>query len=289
MSGRALAARIEALLGRTPQALVPLHGGCIAEVMRVELVDGSRVVVKQARGDGGGDLMLEAFMLGELKRRSGLPVPAVLAAEPDLLLLDYIEHDPNAGLDASAQVHAAELIAALHDIRGEAFGFERDTLIGPLPQPNPWNPSWTAFFRDRRLLHMTRVAREAGRLPAATAARLERLAARLGELIEEPEHPSLLHGDLWTGNVLIGRGRIAGFVDPAIYFGHPEIELAFATLFGTFGEPFFRRYRALRPLTPGFFEERRDLYNLYPLLVHVRLFGGGYLGGIERTLTRLGL
>jgi fructosamine-3-kinase len=137
---------------------------------------------------------------------------------------------------------------------------------------------------------MAGLARAAGSLPMAMLQRLERLAARLDTLLEEPPYPSLLHGDLWTGNVLVGRGgRIAGFVDPAIYFGHPEIELAFGTLFGTFGAPFFRRYAEQRPLTPGFFELRRDLYNLYPLLVHVCLFGAGYLGGIERTLGRLGL
>lgn len=114
------------------------------------------------------------------------------------------------------------------------------------------------------------------------------LAARLEELIGEPARPSLLHGDLWTGNLLVASARVVGVVDPAIYHGHPEIELAFGTLFGTFGEPFFRRYREVRGLEPGFLEERRHLYNLYPLLVHVRLFGGGYAGAVERTLARFG-
>ena len=89
--------------------------------------------------------------------------------------------------------------------------------------------------------------------------------------------------------MLAERDHITGFLDPAIYYGHPEIELAFITLFNTFGEAFFHRYHALRPIAPGFFEQRRDLYNLYPLLVHVRLFGGGYVPPIERTLAGLGL
>ena len=92
-----------------------------------------------------------------------------------------------------------------------------------------------------------------------------------------------------TSNILVKSGRIAAVLDPAIYFGHPEIELAFATLFGTLGEPFFARYRELAPLDPGFFELRRDLYNLYPLLVHVTLFGRSYLGPIERFLDRVGV
>ena len=94
---------------------------------------------------------------------------------------------------------------------------------------------------------------------------------------------------MWAGNVLVNQGRVTGFVDPAIYFGDPEVELAFSTLFGTFGDSFFARYGELRPLKPGFFEERRDLYNLYPLLVHVRLFGGSYVSRVESVLNKFGV
>ena len=118
--------------------------------------------------------------------------------------------------------------------------------------------------------------------------RIERLAERLDDLLIEPAFPSLLHGDLWTGNVLTRSGRVAGFVDPAIYCGSPEIELAFGTLFGTFGEAFFEAYTSAMPLEPGFHELRLSLYNLYPRLVHVRLFGSSYLAGIDATLARLG-
>jgi fructosamine-3-kinase len=93
---------------------------------------------------------------------------------------------------------------------------------------------------------------------------------------------------MWGGNVLVNDGCIAGFIDPAIYYADPEIELAFSTLFSTFGEPFFRRYSEIRPIRPDFFEVRRDLYNLWPLLVHVRLFGGGYVRQVERILKSLG-
>lgn len=116
---------------------------------------------------------------------------------------------------------------------------------------------------------------------------IERLAARLPDLIGEPAPPALVHGDLWGGNLLVRDGRVAAFIDPALHHADPEVELAFTTLFGTFGEPFFRRYGEIRPIRPGFFELRRDLYNLYPLLVHVRLFGGSYVGAVGRTVTRL--
>ena len=131
-------------------------------------------------------------------------------------------------------------------------------------------------------------ARRAGRLPEELFKRLEAFAGKIENWIAEPKHPSLIHGDLWGGNVLSGQGRIAGFVDPAIYYADPEIELAFSTMFTTFGQPFFKRYGEIRPIAPGFFEERRDIYNLYPLLVHVRLFGSGYVSGVEHTLARFG-
>lgn len=135
---------------------------------------------------------------------------------------------------------------------------------------------------------MGQQAVDAGRMDMRMLRRIETLAEKCDELLDEPAHDSLLHGDVWSANVLAQGGRITGFIDPAIYYGHPEIELAFITLFSTFGEMFFERYRELRPLAPGFFEVRRDIYNVYPLLVHVRLFGGGYLSGVERVLTRHG-
>lgn len=277
--------RIEAALGVRPRALAPLSGGCIAEAYRAELPGGARVVAKCAAG--AGDLELEAYMLRYLAEHSRLPVPAVLHAEPGILIMEFIE--TAGGLDARAEHHAAELLAELHGVTGPAFGHERDTLIGPLHQPNPWTESWLDFFRDQRLIHMGRAAHAAGRLPDATLRRIERLADRLDRYIETPGPPGLIHGDMWGGNVLARNGRIAGFIDPAIYHADPEIELAFSTLFSTYGSSFFDRYNELRPLSDGFFELRRDLYNLYPLLVHVRLFGGGgYLGGVETTLKRLG-
>ena len=108
------------------------------------------------------------------------------------------------------------------------------------------------------------------------------------EFLEELPTPSLLHGDVWGGNILVHGDHIAGFVDPAIYYGDSEIELSFATMFSTFGEGLFRRYGELRSLRPDFFDICRDLYNLWPLLIHARLFGGGYVKGVETTLTRLG-
>lgn len=282
-----LAERLHAATGREVGALSPLSGGCIAEVYKVAFEDGSVCVAKVGTAGGAGDgLLVEAFMLDYLARESALPVPAVLHAADDLLLIAFIETE--GGLDAAAEEHAAELLAALHAKTAPAFGFERDTLIGPLPQPNPWSESWLDFFREQRLCAMGRLAHARGRLPAESLARLERFCGRLERFIETGSAPALIHGDVWGGNVLTRRGRIAAFVDPAIYYADPEIELAFSTLFGTFGEAFFARYRELRPIAPGFFEARRDIYNLYPLLVHTALFGGHYAASVDAVLRRYG-
>jgi fructosamine-3-kinase len=285
-----LKARLEQVLGSAVVEAGSLPVGFGLTGLTLKLADGRRLAVKARQGVGRGkpSLELEAYMLGELARHSDLPVPLVHHAEPDLLVMDFIKND-GSGITPSVERHAGELIAQLHATRREGFGYACDTLIGPLAQPNPKSPRWVPFFRDQRLLVMARQAHAEGSLPSEMLHRIERLAGRIDDYLIEPPFPSLLHGDLWTGNVLVRGGRIAGFVDPAIYCGHPEIELAFATLFGTFGEAFFEAYESLSPLEPGFHEVRRDIYNLYPRLVHVRLFGSGYLSGIEATLARLGI
>lgn len=283
MARAALEARIAEAAGARVLGLQPLSGGCVGDVFSADLASGDRVVVKT--GEAGSRLDVEGDMLNALAR-AGLPVPAVVYAADALLVMEYIE--TSGGLTESAEEHAAELLARLHENTAPAFGLGRDTLIGGLTQPNGWEQSWLAFFRDRRLRSMAGEAHRAGRLPARTVGRVEKLAARLSEWIVEPERPSLVHGDAWGGNILCRKGRVAAFIDPAIYYADPEIELAFGTLFGTFGRPFFRRYGEMRPLGDGFFEARRDLYNLYPLLVHTRLFGGSYAGDVERTLARFG-
>jgi fructosamine-3-kinase len=276
---------LEAALGSPVVSIRPLGGGCIGEVREVGLADGRRLVAKSAQGAPAGSLELEAWMIDYLARHSALPLPEVVHAREGLLVLSYIEG--GAPMTAKAEEHAAELLAALHGVEGSAFGLERDTLIGALPQPNPPTPHWTAFFAEQRLIAFGRLALSRGRIKRETFGDLERLAGNIERYLEEPRAPALIHGDCWSGNLIVGRDCIAGFIDPAIYYAHPEVELAFTTLFGTFGESFFARYQELRPIAPGFFELRCQLYNLYPLLVHAILFGGSYARSVERTLQRL--
>jgi len=275
---------IARVTGSRPVRFQPMGGGCVADVREVTLENGHSIVAKA--GDAGANLVLEGYMLQYLRDPGGLPVPDVLYSDDELLLMSRIESA--GGLSGGAQAEAADMLAALHGVMSDRFGFDRATVIGGLHQPNDEAQDWVAFFRDRRLLYMAAQALDAGCLAVPLMARVETLAGKLGNWLDNSATPSLIHGDMWGGNVLCSRGRISGFIDPAIYYADAEIELAFSTLFNTFGDAFFDRYAEHRPIRPGFFEERRALYNLYPLLVHVRLFGGSYVGSVEGTLKRFG-
>jgi fructosamine-3-kinase len=274
-------ARIEAIAGAPIIGSATMHGGDIAAVWRADLADGRTLVAKS-----GANLAIEGWMLGYLKEHTRAPVPEVYHADDDLLLMELIGNDGT--LDPFAETHLGDVIAALHAHEGVHFGLGRDTVIGGLPQINTETDDWREFFRDRRLLAMARNALDAGRLPGAVMTRVEKLCGRLHVWIRNESRPLLIHGDLWSGNILSRNTKIVGLIDPAIYYADPEIELAFMTLFNSVGKKFFARYARHRPLREGFFEERRDLYNLYPLLVHVRLFGGAYVAQVERTLARYG-
>jgi len=272
------------LLGAPLEGVAPLSGGCVGEVYGATAA-GEAVVIKV---DPGGTELLatEGRMLRHLAQQSPLPAPDPVHFEPGLLIMPRLPGDHRFGPEA--EDHAADLFAALHGQPAPHFGFPYDTVIGGLPQPNPRFERWAEFFARARLLEMAGQARAAGRLDDPLYDRIARFADDAAEWFPEPDHPALLHGDAWDNNLLADGGRITGFIDPALYWGHPEVELAFTTMFRTFSDRFYRRYHEQRPLDPDFWETRRPLYNLYPLLVHVRLFGGGYVSSVANTLGRFG-
>ncbi|WP_224334614.1 fructosamine kinase family protein [Haloprofundus halobius] len=278
----ALGDRLTAAIDAEPVELRELDGGMIGAVYRVDLDDGRTVVAKV----GETPLDVEAFMLRYLADESDLPVPAVLYADPDLLVLSYV--DGESSFSSAAERDAADHLCRLHDVSADAFGFPRDTLTGPVRQPNPWTDSWAEFFGEYRLRHVADLAVDDGSLSASLCERVDAVAADLDSLLTEPDSPSLIHGDVWTTNLLARDDEIRAFLDPACYYAHPEVELAYVDWTDTFGDAFFTRYRESRVVESGFFEHRRFVYRLYPLLVHVYLFDGRYPDALAKTLARLG-
>ncbi|MEQ8284590.1 fructosamine kinase family protein [Thalassospira sp.] len=278
---------VKELTGSDISAKSPLGGGSVASVFQIVLDNGRALVVKHSTdGDTTGGLEIEANMLRHFAQHSPITCPDVLYADPDCLIMDFIANDNRMG--NAVQLDLAEQLAAQHNVTADAYGLNFDTLIGGLHQPNNQTPSWVTFFGEQRLRHMAHASLFEGKLSPSMTRRIDHLIDRLGDLIGDTPNASLLHGDLWGGNILCQDGKLAALIDPALYYGDHEIELAFGTLFGDLTPDFFSRYCEIIPIAPGFFEERRYLYNLYPLLVHVRLFGGSYIGSVDQILSRFG-
>jgi len=268
--------QISSALGVAIRNVHELSGGCISRVMAGNAGEYGEIVAKL--GDSVGDLTIEAEMLEDLARLTQLPVPRVLHSAKSLLVMERLPGSP--GASQAAQRHLAELVAELHGVGGSSYGYVRDTLIGPLPQPNPAMDRWATFFAQHRLIHFAQMAHDRRTLPAGGLEHAHRLAEAIEQrpenFVAEGQPSVLIHGDLWSGNILSDGDRITGLIDPAIYYADREIELAFMDLFGGVGPAFFERYHELRPIAGGFFERRRAMYQIYPLLVHAVLFGGGY-------------
>ena len=174
-----------------------------------------------------------------------------------------------------------EALAALHRTQAAHHGLDHANFIGRLPQENDPSASWSAFYRDQRIGVQLDLARQRGRLPARREDLLTRLMARLPDLLDDSiMPPSLLHGDLWGGNYLVDDHAQAVLIDPAVYYGHREMDLAMTELFGGFSTRFDEAYHAAYSIDPGY-QDRRSLYQLYYILVHLNLFGESYGGQVD--------
>jgi fructosamine-3-kinase len=201
------------------------------------------------------------------------------------ILLEWLAAPPNADRHAAA-TELGRALAALHRATAPAYGLDRDNYIGATPQPNGWLASWLAFFRERRLAFQADLARRNGYLEGQRARGLARLLDRLDTWIDDQlVQPALLHGDLWGGNFLVGPSGAPALIDPAVYYGDREADLAFTTLFGGFPDSFYHAYNEVWPLPEGW-RERRELYNLYHLLNHMNLFGTGYAAQVDQIVRR---
>jgi fructosamine-3-kinase len=258
-----------ALIGGVLHRTEALSGGDLSQIVRIALTDGREAIVKN-----GPSPRTEAAMLKTIAA-SGAPAPAVLGVSDEALVLDLL---PTGGALSDAWASLGSALATLHRARGARYGWVEDYAFGPLPIANGWADDWPGFWAGRRLLvHLAH-------LPPVLARRVEALAADLANRLPAHPAPALLHGDLWGGNVLVAGSRISGLIDPACYYGHVEVDLAMLTLFD---RPDGAFYDAYGPLEPGH-EERSVIYRLWPALVHLRLFGGGYRPMVERFLSDAG-
>ena len=260
----------------------PASGGCINNGVHLTTTKGERFFLKTNRSAPPDMFAREAEGLRALRVPGGPRVPRVfLVGEHFLLLEDLL---PRANPPKAFWEALGRALARLHSHTSPTFGFAHDNYIGSTPQPNTWTEDGYRFFAEYRLRHQTRLARRRGLLSAAQEQAVERLIRRLPELVP-PQPASLIHGDLWRGNLLVDANGAPALIDPATHFGWAEAELGMMALFGGFPSACFAAYREIRPYPPNL-RERYQIYNLYHLLNHLNLFGGGYLHPVEVILKR---
>lgn len=284
----AIAAEISAATGKrfTPHAPRQLGGGCINT--SVVLTDGERsFFVKLNEATRLAMFEAEAAGLAALATTGAMRVPHPLchgtAAGRAFLVMEYIPLGGRTKPDGPAL--AGRQLAALHRATWDRYGWERENTIGSTRQPNSPDRDWVTFWRERRLGHQLRLAAANG-YRGSLQTQGARLLDRLGALIDHAPAASLLHGDLWGGNLGYGPDGEPVIFDPAVYYGDRETDLAMTELFGGFGRDFYAAYREAWPLDPGY-EVRKILYNLYHILNHLNLFGGGYLAQAQQMIDRL--
>jgi fructosamine-3-kinase len=279
---------LQAALGSSVSNSAALGGGDINDAHRVVLADGRVVFVKSNPRLSSEAFRAEARGLDWLREAGALRLPQVLAIADEsdpiaFLVLEMLEPGrPGVRFDEVL----GQGLAQMHRLAPKTFGLDHDNLIGSLPQLNTPSSDWVAFFRERRLLPQFERAARAGQLDGGLQRSFERLSSRLDDLVGPREAPARLHGDLWGGNLHVGPAGEPCLIDPACYGGHREVDLAMMRLFGGFSQRVFDAYAEVFPLANGH-EARVPLYQLYPILVHVNLFGGGYVGSLARALRSL--
>lgn len=276
-----LARALQEHFGLTARGIFPVSGGDIGRAFRVDADTGSFFLKWYDGPNAYNRGLAEAGGLAAIAGARALRTPAVAGCAElsagALLLLEYLP------AKTAAQADFEQLgrgLAAIHNQTHACFGWETDNFIGRLPQRNEPCSDWPEFYAGRRLLPQYRMALASGLLSGREVPDAGLLSEKIRALAPHPE-PSLLHGDLWSGNFLISEAGEACLIDPAVYAGDAEADLAMTRLFGGFPEPFYRAYHEIRPEKDGM-DRRISLYQLYYLLVHLNLFGAGYAGSVRR-------
>jgi fructosamine-3-kinase len=266
----AFAGRVAALTGVAQESLVRLAGGDLSEILRVPRTDGSSVVAK-----GGPAVATEAAMLRALLG-AGVPAPRVEAEYDSVLILEHVGNDRVFSPSAWSSIGSA--LQQLHEQKSDRFGWPVDFRLGTVELDNRQRRDWPSFWGEQRLLNTVAL------LDRPWRDRVEQLVTRIADQLPREPAAAWLHGDLWTGNILVAEGKLAALIDPACYHGDAEVDLAMLTLFDTPPPEFWAAYGSLEP---GW-EDRRPIYQLFPALVHLRLFGATYSAMTDRLLTAIG-
>ena len=259
----------------------PVAGSTINDCYQLSLQDGQTLFLKYRDNPATGFYEAEKQNLYALQASECLKVPKVIDQTEDALILRWIPHGPPSD---SAQFKLGQQLAQLHSQPAPCFGFEQDNFCGLSPQHNPKMDNGIEFFAQHRLLSQGQQARDAGYLTFHEFKQLEQISQRLAQWLPE-QTPALLHGDLWAGNFMVDDQDTPWLIDPACYWGWPEVDLATSHMFGGFSEAFYRGYSDRRTVEPGF-EERIDLYNLYHWLNHLNMFGSQYHSAVSGILRR---
>ena len=272
---------LSAQLGTRVADVRRIAGGDINDAYRVLLADRTALFVKSRAGAPAGMYAREAEGLAWLAEARALRTPRVVLASDTLLALEWITP---ATRRADFDEQLGRGLATLHRSGAPSFGLVGNNFIGPLVQENAACASWSEFYRSRRLEPLIARAVTAGLLRQEHQRALDRLLQRLDELVGPAEAPARLHGDLWSGNVHVDERGAPVLIDPAVYGGHREIDLAMLGLFGSPSTSFYAAYDEVYPRAPGH-PERVALYQIYPLLVHLNLFGAGYLDQLRSAVS----
>ncbi len=278
-----LRATLERRLGTRILGTKQLGGGDINEAFEVSLEDGTGVFVKTHPNPPHGMFEAEARGLRWLEEAAAIRIPRVVAVSDEGSAYLALELLIPAKRRPEFDEELGRSLAALHAFGAPSFGLDHDNFVGRLAQANAVADDWGSFYWASRLEPQLRLATDRGLIDSGTRSSFDRLRLLLPEYVGPEEPPSRLHGDLWGGNLHVDEAGRPCLIDPAVYGGHREVDLAMMRLFGGFSERVFAAYEEAWPLAPGA-RARLSLYQLYPLLVHVNLFGGSYVGSMKRTL-----
>jgi protein-ribulosamine 3-kinase len=263
----------------------PLSGGSINRVFRLDTSSGHYCLKYNHREAFPGMFEKERMGLDILREAGSIRVPGVihtgLTDTYSYILLEYIRAEKTL---PSFMADFGMSLARLHRHTAAEFGLDHDNYMGSMVQHNDRHRDWTEFFVTERLERQLKDARDSHYFTPVDIACFQRMYGRLDDIFPK-EKPSLIHGDLWNGNYIVSETGRACLIDPAVYYGHREADIAMTTLFGGFSGDFYSAYDGEFRMEKGW-RERLDIYNLYPLLIHLNLFGEGYLGSIVRIIRR---